>query len=74
MSVEENKALARRSWEAMDNPDVLNEFHTPEALWHPPDQDTQSVEEFEQYLTPYKTAFPDLNVSVELTPIKVFAR
>jgi predicted ester cyclase len=25
MSAEENKALARRSWEALDNPDLIDE-------------------------------------------------
>jgi hypothetical protein len=42
---EENKELVRRSW-ATDNPDVLDEVYTPDALWHLPEQDIQGVEEF----------------------------
>jgi steroid delta-isomerase-like uncharacterized protein len=61
---EENKDLVRRSW-ATDNTDVLDETYTPDALWHLPERDIQGVEDFKQYLTPYITAFPDLNVTVE---------
>ena len=61
---EENKDLVRRSW-ATDNPDVLDETYTPDAVWHLPERDVKGVEEFKQYLTPYITAFPDLNVTVE---------
>ena len=62
---EENKDLVRRSWEAADNQDVLDEVYTSDAVWHLPNQDIQGVEEFKQYLTLYKTALPDLNVTVE---------
>jgi len=61
----ENKALVRRSWEAADNLDVLDEVYTPDAVWHLPDGDIQGVEDFKQYLTMYKTAFPDVNVTLE---------
>ncbi len=37
---EENKALARRSWESVDNPDVLEEVYAPEVVWHDPDRGT----------------------------------
>jgi predicted ester cyclase len=62
---EENKALVRRSWETADNLDVLNEVYTPAAVWHLPDQDIQGIAAFKQYLTMYKTAFPDVNVTLE---------
>jgi steroid delta-isomerase-like uncharacterized protein len=62
---EENKEMVRRSWEAAENPDVLNEIYTSDAVWHLPDQDTKGVEEFKQYVATYKNAFPDLNVTIE---------
>jgi predicted ester cyclase len=61
---EENKALVRRSW-ATDDPDVLDETYTPDAVWHLPERDVKGVEEFKRYLGPYLTAFPDLAVAVE---------
>jgi predicted ester cyclase len=61
---EENKALVRRSW-ATDDPDVLDETYTPDAVWHLPERDVEGVEEFKRYLSPYLTAFPDLAVTVE---------
>jgi predicted ester cyclase len=62
---EENKALARRSWEAADNPDVLDEFYTPDAVWHLTYQDIRGVEQFKQYVTTYINAFPAASVTVE---------
>jgi hypothetical protein len=37
---------SRRAWsgEASDNPDVLDEVYTPDALWHLPEQDIRSGE------------------------------
>ena len=65
MSAEENKALARRSWEGMDNPDILEEVYAPDVVWHNPDQDVQGIEEAKQYIGMYNTAFPDLSATVE---------
>jgi predicted ester cyclase len=62
---EENKNLVRRSWQGADNPDVLDEVYTPDAVWHLPDRDLKGIEEFKQYVSMTKTAFPDLNVTVE---------
>ena len=62
---EENKALARRSWEAVDNPDILAEVYAPDVVWHNPDQDTQGIEEAKQYIGMFTTAFPDMSVTVE---------
>ena len=62
---EENKTLARRSWEFLDNPDILEEVYVPDLVWHEPDQDVRGHEEARQFVTMYKTAFPDLNVTVE---------
>jgi len=62
---EENKTLARRSWEFLDNPDILEEVYAPDLVWHEPDQDVRGYEEARQFVSMYKTAFPDLNVTVE---------
>ena len=62
---EENKALALRSWEASNNPDIIDEVYTPDLVWHEPDQDIRGSEEAKQFLSMYQTAFPDLNATVE---------
>ncbi len=64
---EENKALARRSWELVSqrDPDALEEVYTADTVLHEPDQDLQGVEEAKQYLSVYISAFPDMNVTVE---------
>jgi predicted ester cyclase len=64
MSVE-NKALARRAWEMLDNPDLLDEVYASDVVWHEPDQDIQGIEEAKQFVSVFKTAFPDLDVTVE---------
>ena len=66
MSAGENKALARRAWETLaDNPDVLDEIYAPDVVWHEPDRDIRGLEEARQFISAYKTAFPDLNATVE---------
>jgi steroid delta-isomerase-like uncharacterized protein len=65
MSAEENKALARRAWENMDDPDIIDEVYAPDVVWHEPDQDIQGTEQAKQFIAMYKTAFPDLNATVE---------
>jgi hypothetical protein len=51
---EENKALARRSWEIVNqhNPDLIDEFYTPDFVWHEPDQDIQGSEKAPSSLSP----------------------
>ncbi|MDQ3791491.1 MAG: nuclear transport factor 2 family protein, partial [Actinomycetota bacterium] len=58
---EDNKALARRSWEVLDNLDVLDEIYADDLVWHEPDQDVRGPEEARQFVMMYKTAFPDLS-------------
>jgi steroid delta-isomerase-like uncharacterized protein len=68
MSAEENKDLARRSWEMLvnqQNPDAIDELYTPNFVWHEPDEDIQGPEEARQFLGMYLSAFPDMRVSVE---------
>ena len=62
---EENKALARRSWESVDNPDSLEEVYTPDVVWHNPEGDIQGIEQAQQFVTMFKTAFPDMSATVE---------
>jgi steroid delta-isomerase-like uncharacterized protein len=63
---EENKALVRRgAWAAPDNPDIIDEVYAPDLVWHEPDQDIQGSEQAKQFVTMYKTAFPDLKATVE---------
>jgi steroid delta-isomerase-like uncharacterized protein len=65
MSAEENKALALRSWEAPNNPDIIDEVYAADLVWHDPDQEIQGAEEAKQFIAMYTTAFPDLNATVE---------
>jgi steroid delta-isomerase-like uncharacterized protein len=62
---EQNKALARRSWESVDNPDSLEEVYTPDVVWHNPEGDIKGIEQAKQFVTMFKTAFPDMSATVE---------
>jgi steroid delta-isomerase-like uncharacterized protein len=65
VSTEENKTLARRAWDAVDNPDLLDEVYAADVVWHEPDREIHGIEEAKQFISMYKTAFPDMNVTVE---------
>ncbi len=65
MSEEENKALARRSWDLVDNPDRLDEAYAPDVVWHNPEGDVRGIEEARQFVDMFKTAFPDMSATVE---------
>jgi ketosteroid isomerase-like protein len=64
---EENKTLARHSWEIISqrNPDTLEEVYAADALLYEPDQDLEGLEAAKQFLSPYLSAFPDQTVTVE---------
>ena len=62
---EENKALARRSWETVDNPDGLDEAYAPAVVWHNPEGDVRGIEEAKQFVAMFKSAFPDMSATVE---------
>jgi steroid delta-isomerase-like uncharacterized protein len=65
---EENKALARRSWEEIvnqQNLDAIDELYAPDFVWHEPEGDIRGSEQAKQFVTTYLSAFPDLNVTVE---------
>jgi steroid delta-isomerase-like uncharacterized protein len=63
--LEANKALARRAWEGVDNPDILDEVYAPDVVWHEPDREIRGLEQAKQFINTYKTAFPDLSFTVE---------
>jgi steroid delta-isomerase-like uncharacterized protein len=67
MSTEENKALALRSWEIVNqrNPELIEEFYPPEFVWHEPDRDIRGYEQAKQFVSSFFEAFPDINISVE---------
>jgi steroid delta-isomerase-like uncharacterized protein len=64
---EENKTLARRSWEiaSQHNSYALEEVYATNLVWHEPDADVQGIEEAKQYYSTYLSAFPDISFSVE---------
>jgi steroid delta-isomerase-like uncharacterized protein len=62
---EDNKTLARRSWELLENLDILDEVYATDLVWHEPDQDIRGLDEASQFVSMYKTAFPDLSATVE---------
>jgi len=62
---EENKALARRAWEALKNPDLLDEVYAADVVWHEPDREIHGIEEAKQFVSMYRTAMPDVNVTIE---------
>ena len=62
---EENKALARRSWESVGAPDTLDEVYTSDVVWHMPDQEVRGIEEAKQFADMFKSAFPDMQATVE---------
>ena len=62
---EENKALALRSWESVDNPDTLDEVYAPDVVWHNPEGYIRGLEEAKQFVAMFDTAFPDMSTTVE---------
>ena len=65
---EENKALARDSWERIVNQrdlDAIEEIYAPDLVWHEPDQDIRGYEQGRQFASTFFDAFPDINITVE---------
>src|SRR5918992_5191824 len=65
---EENKALARDSWERTVNQrdlDAVEEIYAPDFVWHEPDQDIRGYEQAKQFVSSFFAAFPDLNITVD---------
>jgi steroid delta-isomerase-like uncharacterized protein len=68
VSAEENKALARRSWEEVVNRKnlaAIEECYAPDFVWHEPDQEVRGYEQARRFVSPFFEGFPDINVTVE---------
>jgi steroid delta-isomerase-like uncharacterized protein len=70
MSTEENKALARRVLEEMFNKgnlDLADEVFAPDYVDHDPamPEDIRGPEGFKEYVSIFRTAFPDLHIEIE---------
>lgn len=67
MSAEENKAISRRSWEAVSQGDLdaQVEVYAADCVIHEPDEDIRGTEGLRQFVSMFHTAFPDLSVTVE---------
>jgi steroid delta-isomerase-like uncharacterized protein len=70
VSAEENKALARRLIEEMfnrGNLDAADEIFAPDHVNHDPGspEEIRGPEGFKSYVGVYRTAFPDLRITIE---------
>jgi steroid delta-isomerase-like uncharacterized protein len=68
---EENKALARRSWEIVTEgsldalEDALAEVYAEDLVLHEPDEDIVGIEGLKQFVAMIRAALPDLRVTLE---------
>jgi len=67
---EDNKAIVRRSFEELFNQgdlDVADEVFAPDYVGHDPalTYDMHGSEEFKHFVQMYRTAFPDLELTIE---------
>ena len=68
---EENKALARRSWEIVTEgsldvlEDALAEVYADDLVLHEPDEDVVGIDGLKQFVSMIRAAFPDLRVTLE---------
>jgi len=68
MSTEENKALIRRFHEevwSQGNLTVVDELCAPNFIYHTPTGPIHGLEGFKQFVTMYRTAFPDLHIPID---------
>ena len=69
MSTEENKALVRRAIEEgwnQGNVAVFDELYAPNFIFHDPDfPDVRTREDYKQWATGIRAAFPDLHLTIE---------
>lgn len=67
MSAEENKAIARRSWEAVSAGDLDAQMavYAEDAVIHEPDEDLHGADSLRQFVSTFLEALPDMSVSVE---------
>jgi steroid delta-isomerase-like uncharacterized protein len=71
MSAEENKALARRSWEIVTETNLdtleeaLKEVYADTFVMHEPDEDVRGIEGLTQFVSMIRSAIPDLRITIE---------
>ena len=67
MSTEDNKALARRGYEALNqrNWTAFEELVTPDLVFHYASMTIQGFAAYKQFVSMYFTAFPDLRFTIE---------
>jgi len=71
MSVQENKALARRSWQIVTETNLdtleeaLKEVYADTFVMHEPDEDVRGIEGLTQFVSTIRSAVPDLRVTLE---------
>jgi steroid delta-isomerase-like uncharacterized protein len=67
MSTEENKAHARRAYEALNQRDLaaFYELITPGIVLHNASMTIQGLEAYKQFVSMYFAAFPDLHFTIE---------
>jgi steroid delta-isomerase-like uncharacterized protein len=67
MSADENKTLARRTSEIVNqkNADLIEEFYPPDFVWHGPDRDIRGYEQAKQLSSTFFAAFPDAQMTDE---------
>src|SRR5215217_2541871 len=68
---EENKALARRSWEVVAQgsldtlKDALAEVYADDVVLHEPGEDIVGIEGLAQFVSMMRSAMPDLRITLE---------
>jgi steroid delta-isomerase-like uncharacterized protein len=67
MSTEENKAIVRRAYDALNqkNWEVTYEAFSPDIVLHNASTTMQGLEAFKQFVSAFLTAFPDARFSLE---------
>jgi len=71
MSAQENKALARRSWEIVGKgsldtlEEALKEVYANAIVMHEPDEDVRGIEGMTQFVSMIRSALPDLRIMLE---------
>src|SRR4051812_6753616 len=67
VSEAENKAIMHRYEEAVNqgNLDLIDEVIAADYVGHEPDEDLHGPEGYKQFLTMFRSAFPDLHLTVE---------
>ncbi len=71
MTAEENKALARRSWEvvvqgSLDTlEDALAEVYADDVILHEAGEDIVGIEGLAQFVSMMRSALPDLRITIE---------